>query len=131
MELELTRDLLRELSGRLLRLHKVLLEGERHAYEARHGAVSSADLLRLLLGDGPFAWLRPLSGLIARVDELADTDDPVAPDDAERLLREAYRLLRSGEPGTFQDAYRDALQSSADVVMAHAAVTGLLPMPGR
>jgi hypothetical protein len=129
--MELERDHLRELSVRLLRLHKVLLDRERHTYEARHGTLSSGDLLGLLLREGPFAWLRPLSGLIARIDELGDAEDPVAGDDVRRLLGETHRLLRSGEPGLFQDAYRDALQSSPDVVMAHAAVTTMLPREPR
>jgi len=127
--MELERDRLRELSSRLLRLHKVLLERERRAYEARHGAVAPGDLLRLLLGDGQFAWLRPLSGLIARIDEFGDSEEPVAGEDAQRLLGEIFRLLKSGEPGLFQDAYREALQHSPDAVMAHAAVTTLLPRP--
>jgi hypothetical protein len=123
------RDRLKTLSARLLRLHRLLMDREREAYERQHGAVTSADLLRLLLGDERFAWLRPLSAMIARMDELVDTDGPIAEDDARGVLAEAHRLLKSGEDGTFQNKYRDALQESPAVVMAHADVSAALPRP--
>ena len=129
MELELERDRLREISRRLLRLHRILLDRERHAYEVRHGAVSPGDLLRLLLNDEHFAWLRPLSMLIAKMDELVDADEPMAAADAETAFRAVYRLLKSGDRGAFQDTYRQALQDSPDAVMAHARVSAVLPAP--
>ncbi len=121
------RERLRDLSRRLLLLHKVLLERERDAYERRHGAIPSGALLGLLLHDDAFAWLRSLSGLIAEIDELVDTDEPVARESAERPFREACRLLKSGAGGDFQERYHIALQESADVVMAHADVSRVLP----
>ena len=127
--MELDRDRLREISRRLLRLHRILLDRERHAYEAWHGAVSSGDLLSLLLHHEHFAWLRPLSTLIAKMDELVDAEEPMAPADAEAAFREVYRLLKSGVSGVFQDKYRQALQESPDVVMAHAGVSAVLPAP--
>jgi hypothetical protein len=126
---ELERDRLREISRRLLRLHRILLDRERHAYEARHGTVSSGDLLRLLLHDEHFAWLRPLSTLIATIDELVDTGEPIASADAQKMFAEVYGLLKSGDSGAFQDKYRQALQDSPDVVMAHAGVSAVLPAP--
>jgi hypothetical protein len=128
---ELDRDRLREISRRLLLLHRILLDRERHAYEARHGAVSSGDLLRLLLHDEHFAWLRPLSTLIAGMDERVDADEPMAPADAEAAFREVHRLLKSADSGAFQDKYRQALQDSPDVVMAHAGVSAVLPAPNE
>ena len=107
----------------------MLLDGARHAYEARHGAVSSGDLLRLLLHDEHFAWLRPLSALIATMDELIDADEPIASSDAQKMFGEVRRLLKSGDSGAFQDKYRQALQDSPDVVMAHAGVSAILPLP--
>ena len=61
------RDRLRDLSERLLKLHRVLLDRERVAYETRHGSVAAGDLFRLVLDDPQFAWLRSLSALIARI----------------------------------------------------------------
>ena len=121
------RDRLRDLSARLLRLHKILLDRERRAYEQRHGAVPSAELFRLLLHDERFVWLRALSSLIARIDEAVDTAEMLAIDDVERAFRAAYDLLKSGAGGDFQRRYHDALQDSPDVVIAHAEISKLLP----
>ena len=120
------RQRLRNLSAGLIRLHALLLDRERRTYENRHGPVGPRELLQLLLHGEHFAWLRSLSILMARIDELVDAGEPVAVDDAQGLLRETYRLLKSGDGGVFQDKYRDALQESPDVVMAHAGISEVL-----
>jgi hypothetical protein len=105
----------------------VLLDRERHAYEQRHGSVPSGELLRLVLHDEQFAWLRSLSTLIADIDAVVDAHEPVAHESAQRAFREASRLLKSESGGDFQDRYHVALQESPDVVMAHAEVSRVLP----
>ena len=124
--MESARDLLSDLSRRLLRLHGLLLNRERRAYERRHGALQSRALLDLLLHDEDFAWLRSLSGLVAHIDELVSSDDAPPAEIVERVFAEATRLLKSGEQSPFHDKYRDALQDSPEVVMAHAEVSKLL-----
>ena len=125
------RDRLRELSTRLLRLHRLLLDGERLAYETRHGAVAAGNLFRLVLDDPQFAWLRSLSALIARIDAAIDAEDALGSHDVDAAFREVYRLLKGGEGGDFQAKYHEALQRSPDVVMAHAAVSKLFPPSPR
>jgi hypothetical protein len=125
------RDRLRDLSDRLLKLHRVLLDRERATYENRHGSVAAGDLFRLVLDDPQFAWLRSLSALIARIDAAIDSDDPLATEDVDAAFREVYRLLKGGAGGEFQDKYHDALQRSPDVVMAHADVSKLFPPSPR
>lgn len=120
------RGSLRELSERLLRLHRLLLDRERLAYEERHGAVPSRELFNLLLHDETFAWLRPLSKMIARIDEVVDATEPLAAHDARRLFQDARALLKSDAQDAFHNNYREALQGSPDVVMAHAEVSKLL-----
>ena len=57
----------------LLRLHKALLDDERVSYERVHGRIpSNGAFLQLVLGDAWFAWLRPLSQLMAKLDELGE-----------------------------------------------------------
>lgn len=124
--MEAERARLRDLSVRLRRLHAVLLQRERQTYEGRHGPVASHELLSLLLHDAGFAWLRSLSTMMAQIDAAVDDADAITPADTERALRATYRLLKSGERGDFQDRYRDALQDSPDVVMAHASVSEVL-----
>ena len=113
MSVELDRDRLREISRRLLRLHRILLDRERHAYETRHGAVSPGDLLRLLLHDEHFAWLRPLSMLIAQMDEAVDADEPIASADAQKMFGEVYGCLKSGDRGAFRTVSPGAAGLSA------------------
>ena len=107
-------------------LHRLLLDRERERYEARHGPILPADVLHLVLHDEHFAWLRTLSSVMAKIDEVVDGLDPVTERDVEAVRRELYRLLKSGDSDPFQEKYRDALQASPDVVMAHAAVSALL-----
>ena len=68
------RERLRDLSARLVRLHALLLDRERHAYEERHGSVTSWELLQLLLRDEQFVWLRSLSTLIAQIEAPRESD---------------------------------------------------------
>jgi hypothetical protein len=128
------RDRMRALSSRLLRLHGLLLDRERRAYEERHGSVASRELLQLLLHDEQFSWLRSLSSMIAKIDDVVDAQEPIPPGSLRSAFREAYRLLKSGTAGDFQDKYHLALQDSPDVIMAHAAVSRILsdsdPGPG-
>lgn len=115
-----------ELRARLTRLHRTLLDDQRLAHEAAHGPVSSPpELLRLLLHHEDFSWLRTLSAMIAAIDATLDeTED--ADGDADPFVRQARTLLRSGGHSPFETKYRDALQRSPDVVIAHAAVVTLL-----
>jgi hypothetical protein len=123
------RERLRDLSARVVRLHKVLLDRERRMHEERHGPVPPAEVFRLALHDEGFAWLRLLSALIARIDEIVDGEEPVTLAHGQTLFGETYRLLKSGGRGGFSDKYRAALQESPDVVMAHADVSRVLPAP--
>ena len=118
---------LSELHARLMRLHKLLLEDQRAAYEAVNGEVTAADLLRLLLTHPDFAWLRALSEMLAGIDEALDEAEGELGDaDLEPFLQRSRALLRSDRSGPFETKYRDVLQRSADVIMAHSAVFKLL-----
>jgi len=121
------RERLRELSARLMKLHRVLLDRERRRYEEWRGAIQSGELLHLVMTDPQFAWLRSLSAMIAQIDATVDADDPITEDRFASVLRGAYELLKSGGDSDFQLKYRDALQDSPDVVMAHAEVSRMLP----
>ena len=72
----LTLAELHQLSKALLRLHKALLDGERLAYERRHGPIASnGQYLQLVLGHPDFVWLRDLSRLMAELDDRTARDD--------------------------------------------------------
>lgn len=112
----------------LLRLHKALLDDERISYERVHGRIpSNGAFLQLVLNDAWFAWLRPLSQVIARFDELSEEHEPSALEEMQALLVAVRTLLMPTEAGEgFSRQYHDALQRSPDVVLAHAAARALL-----
>ncbi len=118
------RERLRELRGKLLQLHKVLLDDARVAYEMDRGRVpSNAALLQLVINDPWFAWLHSLSELVVRIDETVETDSPATDADAGTLIDQVEKLLTASETGEgFQRRYFDALQRQPAVVMAHAEV---------
>ena len=112
----------------LLRLHKALLDDERVSYERVHGRIpSNGAFLQLVLNDAWFAWLRPLSQSIAKLDELSESNDPASREAIPPLLASVLTLMMPTEAGEgFSRQYHDALQRSPDVVLAHAAVRALL-----
>ena len=112
----------------LLRLHKALLDDERVSYERVHGRISSnGELLQLVLNDAWFAWLRPLSQVIAKVDELSEEHELSIREGIPALLVSVRTLLMPTESGEgFSRQYYDALQRSPEVVLAHAAAKALL-----
>lgn len=117
-----------QLSRALLRLHKTLLDGERVAYERIHGRIASnGEFLQLLLGHAWFAWLRQLSQSMARLDELAESEEAAAGEAIQELIVSIRTLLTPSEVGEgFGRQYYDALQRDPDVVLAHATVRELL-----
>ncbi|HVQ62688.1 MAG TPA: hypothetical protein VMS53_11430 [Burkholderiales bacterium] len=128
-----TRDL-DALRHALLALHKTLLDAQRVRYERVNGRVeSTGELLDLVLRDADFEWLRVLSALIARMDELVDADE-----DADVELRAVIDRLRTlvrfeGNPG-FNQPYREIIEAVPDALVAHVRLSRLLSdfgTPGR
>lgn len=125
-----TRARLGDLRRALLRLHRALLESERRSYERGRGSVAgSGEFLQLVINDPWFAWLRPVSELIVRVDELLEPAQEATEGEALGALSQAAALVRPAGGGEFGRRYAAALQESPDVVLAHAGVTTLLGRP--
>jgi hypothetical protein len=119
---------LTELRDALLRLHKALMETERVGYEQTFGKISSPYQFWQLLTDDPwFAWFRPVSQLIAAMDEALDAKKPLTKTAADQLISQTRLMLMPTEGGEgFSQHYDEALQRDPDVVFAHAAVAKLL-----
>ena len=116
----------------LLHLHKTVLDWARLQYERRNGAVSSQQMLHLLLSDPQFAWLRPLSEVIVRLDEALEADLVAHEADMAAVVAELRTLINSAGGDTpFGDRYRAALQDSPDVVLAHRDVSRMLLPPSE
>ncbi len=112
----------------LVRVHKALIDMERLRYERAHGRIENAGvLLRLAIEDPAFAWVRPLSALIIRMDAVLADSDSAAPAEVAVLIEQARRLLRPDPEGSeFSSRYDEAMQASPDVVIAHGAALALL-----
>lgn len=115
---------LSNLSAALLVLHKELLGVARAIYEREVEPIQSPNhFLQLLTGDPWFAWLSPLSQLIAAMDEAVDSKKPVPEADIQALVNQARVLLVASENGVgFSKHFYNALQDNHDVVLAHANV---------
>jgi hypothetical protein len=112
--------LLGDLREALLRLHKTLLDWERGGYERIHGRQTSHDLLKALLNDPQFAWLRPISQLIVRIDELLADRTPPMRNDVDAIVAQVRTLTSPNETGnTYERRYDMALQEHPDAVFAH------------
>ncbi|OLD91923.1 MAG: hypothetical protein AUG84_02785 [Chloroflexi bacterium 13_1_20CM_4_66_7] len=115
------------LTNALRKLHLALIEHTRIAYERIYGLVAGpGELLQLLTQAPEFAWLHPLSELMAWVDELLDPkrDPRPQPEEAAVVRNELSRMLGiTPDPAhPFAARYLPVLQDSPHAVMAHAAV---------
>lgn len=116
------RRQLDETERSLLRIHKALLDHERIRYEQSHSRIGGpAALLQLVIHDPWFAWLRPVSQLAARIDELVRSKQPADARRGEALLAEACQLLSPSENGDpFQREYHRVMSESSEVAAMHA-----------
>jgi len=96
-----TRTTLQTAQKALLHAHKAILEEERRRYELAHGRVASAmAFLQLLLNDPWFAWIRPMSGLAAQMDEALFAKPGEFAIPAAKLLEEGQLYVRIYVPET-------------------------------
>jgi hypothetical protein len=122
--LEFLLQRLRKIRTVLLPLHKALLESERVTYEQFNGRIL---YFQLVVGDEWFSWLRPLSQLIAQIDETLGSKQPVTLEQVNQLLEEVQKLLQPSEQGTtLEKRYYRAIQRDPDVALMHSEVSRLL-----
>ena len=120
---------LNDVRDALLRLHKVLLEGQRARHEKQHGAVASPhEFLQLAINDPAFDWLHRLSELVVQIDEATeDKQVPITVEKAAALLNEAKVLLTPAEQGgDFAAHYYTAIQDQPEVGVMHGQLRKLL-----
>jgi hypothetical protein len=118
---------LREIREALVRLHRTLLDWERRAHERVHGRLSATELLQVLLHDAEFAWLRPLSESVVRIDAMLADQNTV---DEEAILVQVRALASPDVEGTpYAQRYLQAIQQSPDAILAHKDLLALLRRP--
>jgi hypothetical protein len=111
----------------LLQLHRALLDAQRIRYERDNGRVESrGELLELVLQDASFEWLRVLSALIARLDELAASDDKDANAEMRGVIDKLRALVRFEGNSGFTDPYREIIEAVPDALVAHVQLSRLL-----
>ena len=111
----------------LLRLHKTLLDAQRVRYEREYGRVESTGaLLALVLEDASFEWLRVLSALIARLDELAEVDDKDVSAELRAVIERLRTLVRFEGNIGFTGPYRGIVEAVPDALVAHVQLSRLL-----
>lgn len=88
------RTKLTALAKALREFHSALLDFAKGEYEFLHGPVKSPfDLYSLVMNNEAFQWLRPLSGLMATLDEVLDTKDLHLTEQNVRDVQHALGLL--------------------------------------
>jgi len=111
----------------LLQLHKTLLDAQRIRYERENGRIESrGELLALVLEDASFEWLRVLSALIARLDELAEADDKDARAEMRGVIERLRTLVRFEGNDGFTGPYREIVDPVPDALVAHVQLSRLL-----
>jgi hypothetical protein len=132
------RQQLMDVHGSLMRLHKILLDDERKAYEMVHGPIEAAGaFLDLVMNDPWFDWLHRLSLLVVKIDEISDSKKAkeASMEDVQNILSQASRLILPGagssvvsaagasdEDVAFNSRYKQVLQRNSAAVLAHAEV---------
>lgn len=121
------RQFLFDLRKALLHLHKTLLDWERAAYERVHGRASASELLKAIVEDPQFGWLRPISELIVQIDQTVDTELPESGAEVGAIVARARTVTAADEAGTpHAQRYYAALQEHPDAVFAHRDVANVL-----
>ncbi len=111
----------------LLELHKALLDAQRVRYERENGRVESrGELLDLVLQDASFEWLRVLSALIARFDELAEVDGKDVSGEMRGVIDRLRTLVRFEGNSGFTGPYREIVEAVPDALVAHVQLSRLL-----
>jgi hypothetical protein len=111
----------------LLELHKTLLDAQRVRYERDNGRVESrGELLDLVLQDASFEWLRVLSALIARLDELAEEDGKDVSAELLGVIDRLRTLVRFEGNRGFTEPYREIIEAVPDALVAHVKLSRLL-----
>jgi len=98
------RHRLTALATGLRHFHSALLDFAKGEYEFLHGPVGGPfALYALVMNDPSFQWLRPLSGLMATLDEVLDQKDTALTDRNVADVRQALGLLFADTDTRFAD----------------------------
>ena len=114
----------------LLKLHKLLIDRERAAYEDTNGPVGSAEFVNLLIGDPSFAWLRRFSTLIVEVDEMFDQKDGIESTRVDELLEKVRNLIEMKDTDDdFRTKYQESLRTDINLAELQKEINDAITPP--
>jgi hypothetical protein len=101
----------------LLDLHKAVLDAVRRDYERDRGVMRDADFLNALIDEPALGWLKPMTSLVAELDQALDDEDLLQ----KEVVKSRLRSLIAAGPGMdgFQRPYFDLLERNPDALVAH------------
>lgn len=117
------RRKLKALATALRQFHSALLDKAREDHEFMYGPVGSPyEMFNLVTSHPNFQWLRPLSGLMATLDEVLDTKDLTLTGQQVRDVRQALDVLFSQTEPAFAEFRKgyDAAKERPAVAQADA-----------
>jgi hypothetical protein len=104
-----------QLSSKLLKLHKALLEFQKIRYERYTGqTLNPYEALGAALNDPGFAWLKPISQMIVEID-LASTPPKIITSDTPVFHPDKIKKFWSDPPQDFHDQLIAAIQENPDI----------------
>src|SRR5712675_3104171 len=83
----------------LLDLHRALIDSERREYERARGRLPDGEFLAALLEDPDLAWLRPLTGVVGRLDALLEERGPQSAHELAACVAQVRSLLKPDPAG--------------------------------
>ena len=96
--------------------HSALLDFAKGEYEFLHGPVKGPfELYSLVMNHEGFQWLRPLSGLMATLDEVLDAKDTTLTERNVSDVRQALGLLFSDADTRFADFRAGYIRAKGDL----------------
>jgi hypothetical protein len=119
---------LNDLAQALRSTHSTLLEVVKKEYESIHGTIKGPfAYFQLVTGDPIFQWLRPLSGMMASLDDLLDNKRDLKPSDAEKFKLEVEKLFQSSElADAFATHFHARAKLEAEVKTRHLELENAL-----
>jgi hypothetical protein len=120
------RGQLDALATELRQLHSLLLDAVKADYEKLNGKTQGPfHMFQLVTNDPFFAWLRPLSGLMANLDELTDEKRLLDRSELEQIQHLVSSLLIKTEP-TFGVNLDTRAETDATIETKRAGILGLI-----
>ena len=125
---------LKALRSTLQELHRYLLASAKKEAEAKLGrSLAPGDWFQQLIGDPQYAWIKPLTSLMADLDALSE--HPKISDRDLSILRHALEDLffnENDELLSFNHHYRQIFAGNHELMVSHGRLkdaTHLLPAP--